>query len=86
MRKRILRWLFGKEFKDYFELLEEHIETLERCKKEIEESQELRKRLVQKIESHLNTLDIAKIVVEENKKLRQYCKENNIEINTRSEE
>lgn len=85
MKKRILRWLFGKDFKDYLELLDKHIETLDRCKESLEKEQVLRKKLIKEIESHSNTLDITKIIIEENKKLRQYCKENGIEISTRKE-
>lgn len=45
MRKRILKWLFGKDFKYYFELLDDHTDTLKRCREEIKENIELRKKI-----------------------------------------
>ena len=73
MRKKILKWLFANELKDYWDLFQENIKIREEYINEIKETIKIRSDYVKELDSHLNTLDILKQVLD-------VCKKYNIDI------
>ena len=72
MKKAIIKWLFGNNWEEYWELHDKYCKELNAHIESLEENQKLRLELMEKIESHIRTLDFSQ-------KLMDLLKENGID-------
>lgn len=86
MRKLILKWLFGADWEEYWDLHEKYIfelgqhkKSIEREKELIEETQELRERILKEIEDNIKISKMSLKILDAYEKLERICKENGID-------
>ena len=72
MKKAIIKWLFGNNWEEYWELHDKYCKELNAHIESLEENQKLRLELMEKIESHIRTLDFSQ-------RLMDLLKENGID-------
>ena len=87
MRKEIMKWLLGADWEEYWKLhdryireIELNLELLKENKKLLEETQDLRRKLIKEIDSETRTAKLALKVLNVNEKLERICKKNGIDV------
>lgn len=92
MKKAIIKWLFGADWEEYWDLHEKYVYELEQHKKSIESEiealedvQKLRRMLLKEIDDELRTSNLALKVIDINEELERICKEHGIDTNKNCE-
>lgn len=80
MRKAIIKWLFGEEWEEYWDLHKKYIEELSSARGLLKENIKLRNEHIQELKNHMEEIDshkktiaLAESLLEENKILRKLC-------------
>lgn len=80
MRKKIMKWLLGNDWEEYWDLHKEYCEQLSMNLELMEENQKIRKEKIEVMEKDIENLRITRMVLDRTKALEEICEKYNINI------
>jgi hypothetical protein len=80
MRKKIIEWLFGNDWEEYWDLHKKYCDELHKNLELMEENQEIRKEKLEIMERDLENLRLTRIVLDNTKDLENICEKYGINI------
>lgn len=80
MKKKIIKWLFGSDWEEYWDLHKKYCDELHKNLELMEENQEIRKGKLEVMERDLENLRLTRIVLDRMKDLENICEKYDINI------